>query len=80
MHASPVPRGAGICFASVALAVSFATLIWDINHLQRYFYIYIAIAIVFAAGLLDDRKGLSPKLKFIRIEYYVFNMKFFFPC
>jgi UDP-GlcNAc:undecaprenyl-phosphate GlcNAc-1-phosphate transferase len=67
MHASPVPRGAGICFASVALAVSFATLIWDINHLQRYFYIYIAIAIVFAAGLLDDRKGLSPKLKFMFI-------------
>ncbi|BDY13587.1 glycosyltransferase family 4 protein [Hydrogenimonas cancrithermarum] len=67
MHTSPIPRGAGICFVGVSLVISLVALLWNINHLQQYYYVYAAVAIVFAAGLLDDRKGLSPKLKFLFI-------------
>ncbi|MCF6201157.1 MAG: undecaprenyl/decaprenyl-phosphate alpha-N-acetylglucosaminyl 1-phosphate transferase [Hydrogenimonas sp.] len=67
MHANPTPRGAGICFGLASLLVSFVAIALDLNRLQEYYYVYIAIAVVFAAGYLDDKKGLSPKVKFIFI-------------
>lgn len=67
MHANPIPRGAGLCFISAFLLVSFVAVAFDMNRLREFYYVYIAIAIVFAAGVLDDRKGLSPKRKFLFI-------------
>ena len=64
MHTKPIPRGAGICFVLVSLLVSFAAIILDLNRLQEYYYVYIAISLVFATGFLDDKKGVSPKVKF----------------
>ncbi len=67
MHVKPVPRGAGICFVVSALSVSLISILFDLNQLQQYYYVYIAIAIVFLAGYVDDQKGLSPKIKFLFI-------------
>ncbi len=67
IHAKPIPRGAGLCFVSIFLIVSFTAVIFDLNSLGEYYYVYIAIAIVFAAGVIDDIKNISPKVKFIFI-------------
>jgi len=69
MHKSPIPRGAGTCFVSATLLVSFVAVFFDLNSLQEYYYVYVAIAIVFVAGLLDDYVGLSPKKKFLFIIF-----------
>ncbi len=67
MHTNPIPRGAGLCFISAFLLVSFIAVLFDMNRLGEFYYVYIAIAIVFAAGVMDDRRGLSPKRKFLFI-------------
>ncbi len=67
MHKTPIPRGAGVAFVSSALLVSFLLMIFDYEQLSRYFWIYLAILIVFIGGVIDDRKGVSPKIKFIFI-------------
>ena len=69
MHENPIPRGAGTCFVSAMLLVSFIAVFFDLNRLQEYYYVYVAIAIVFIAGLLDDYAGLSPKKKFLFIIF-----------
>ncbi|BBG65191.1 undecaprenyl-phosphate N-acetylglucosaminyl 1-phosphate transferase [Hydrogenimonas sp.] len=67
MHKTPIPRGAGVCFVTALLLVSFTAVVFDLNRLQEYYYVYVAIAIVFVAGLLDDYAGLPPKKKFFFI-------------
>jgi len=64
MHNTVTPRGAGIAFvSSIFLILSF----FDFDYLIKYYYIYLAILIVFIAGVLDDYKDISPKIKFIFI-------------
>jgi UDP-GlcNAc:undecaprenyl-phosphate GlcNAc-1-phosphate transferase len=67
MHQDPIPRGAGICFSITALLTSFVAILFNFNELQQYFPIYIAVALVFLAGFLDDKKGVPPKTKFLFI-------------
>ena len=67
MHTDPVPRGGGICFAGATLTVSFLSILFDYQQLAQYYYVYIAIAIVFFTGIYDDKKGISPKIKFLFI-------------
>ncbi|WP_456451128.1 glycosyltransferase family 4 protein [Hydrogenimonas sp.] len=67
MHKNPIPRGAGICFSLTALLISLVAIVFDINLLQQHFLIYIAVALVFLAGFLDDRYGVPPKTKFVFI-------------
>ena len=67
MHFKPIPRGAGICFVSISLLISLIAVVFDLNHLQQYYYVYLATAIVFLAGYIDDRRGLPPKVKFLFI-------------
>ncbi len=62
MHKKMTPRGAGIAFV---LSVFFAVLLFDFGHFKTYYYIYLAIGIVFIAGAWDDLKNVSPKIKFI---------------
>ena len=67
MHSQPIPRGAALCFGGVAIFVSLVSIVLGLNHIQHYWYVYLAIAMVFAAGFLDDRTGVTPKLKFLFI-------------
>ena len=64
IHEKSIPRGAGIAFV---IAVFVELLIFDLEYLKNNYYIYLAIAIVFIAGIWDDIKDISPKIKFIFI-------------
>lgn len=64
VHIIPVPRGAGIAFI---LAVFIGLFLFDFEYLRTYYYVFLAIFIVFLAGLWDDIKNISPKIKFIFI-------------
>ncbi|MEA3419937.1 MAG: MraY family glycosyltransferase [Campylobacterota bacterium] len=67
MHTDPIPRGGGICFVGSTLIISFLAVLFDYRQLTQYYYIYIAIAIVFLTGMYDDKNGISPKAKFLFI-------------
>jgi len=62
MHKKVTPRGAGIAFV---LSVFVSVLFFDLEDFKTYYYIYLAIAIVFAVGVWDDLKNISPKIKFL---------------
>lgn len=64
VHKKPIPRGAGVGFTS---AVLMSTLLFDFTFFLEYYYIYLAIGVVFMVGLLDDKYDVSPKLKFLFI-------------
>jgi len=66
MHTALIPRGAGLAFIS---SVFVALLLFDFSYLMQYYYVYLAIAIVFVVGIWDDYKDISPKLKFIFIFF-----------
>lgn len=62
VHTNPIPRGAGIAFV---IAVFIGLILFDFEYLKTYNHIFLAIVIVFAAGIWDDMKDISPKIKFI---------------
>ena len=64
MHKKLIPRGAGIAFV---LSVYLGLFIFDFEHLLKYYYIYLAISLVFIIGTIDDLENISPKIKFIFI-------------
>jgi len=66
MHKKVTPRGAGIAFV---LSVLLVLLLLDFEHFKTYYYIYLAIAIVFIAGAWDDLKNITPKTKFLFIFF-----------
>lgn len=66
MHDKMIPRGAGIPFV---LSVFFTLLLFDFDYFITYYYVYLAIAIVFISGIWDDYKNISPKIKFIFIFF-----------
>ena len=66
VHKKPIPRGAGVAFV---LAVLIPLLLFDLEHFKTYYYIYAAIGLVFIAGVWDDLKDISPKVKFIFIFF-----------
>ena len=66
MHKKAVPRGAGIFFV---LSIFLVLLLFDLEYLKTYYYIYLSIAIVFIVGVWDDLKSISPKMKFIFIFF-----------
>ncbi len=66
VHKKPIPRGAGIAFI---LAIFITLFLSDIEYLKTYYYIYLAIAMVFIAGVWDDIKNISPIIKFIFIFF-----------
>ncbi len=63
-HTEIMPRGAGIGFV---LAVILTPMIIDFNFFTEYYYVFLAIIIIFIAGGLDDKYNISPKIKFIFI-------------
>jgi len=66
MHDKSIARGAGLAFVS---SVFLTLFLFDFAYLMKYYYIYLAIAIVFIAGLWDDYRNISPKIKFIFIFF-----------
>ncbi len=66
MHKKVTPRGAGIAFV---LSVFLVVLLFDFEHIKTYYYVYLAITIVFIAGAWDDLKDILPKTKFIFIFF-----------
>ena len=62
MHKRVTPNGAGIAFI---LPIFLVVLLFDFEHFKLYYYVYLAIAIMFIAGAWDDLKDISPKLKFL---------------
>lgn len=63
-HVNPTPRGAGVAmfFAYMAVLVLFH---WGFIYENIGFF--LALTLIFAVGVYDDNKGVSPKLKFIAI-------------
>ena len=61
-HKEHTPSGAGIGFF---LAVFIVLLIFHFNYLLSYFWIFLAIFIVFVMGVVDDRYNTSLNTKFI---------------
>jgi UDP-GlcNAc:undecaprenyl-phosphate GlcNAc-1-phosphate transferase len=64
VHQKPIPRGGGVGFVSAVLITS---LLFNFSQFIEYYYIYLAILVVFAVGVLDDRRGVSPVTKFVFI-------------
>ena len=66
VHKNPIARGAGIPFV---LSIFLVLIVFDFEYIKTYYYIYLAIGIVFLAGVWDDLKNISPKIKFIFIFF-----------
>ncbi|MFH0709981.1 MAG: MraY family glycosyltransferase [Pseudomonadota bacterium] len=64
MHKNAIPRGAGIAIFMSVLMVQ-ALFNWD--HLNTYFLVYLAITIVFIIGVIDDIFDSSPRQKLLFI-------------
>lgn len=64
VHKNPVPRGAGIAFVSAVMIISF---LFNFTHFIQYYYIYLSIFIVFIVGAVDDKRGVTPIIKFVFI-------------
>jgi UDP-GlcNAc:undecaprenyl-phosphate GlcNAc-1-phosphate transferase len=68
MHTKTTPRGAGIAFALSSLLMAMILILFD-DDFKEFSLIYLSITIIFIGGVLDDYKGISPKLKFIFILF-----------
>ena len=64
MHKKLIPRGAGIAFV---FSIFINLLVFDLEHLVEYYYIYLSISLVWFVGIWDDLRNISPKIKFIFI-------------
>lgn len=60
-HTKITPRGAGIGFG---LAFFVSILLFNFSLFVEYWSMFLALALVFVVGILDDHKDASPKLKF----------------
>jgi len=63
-HSKVMPRSAGLGFVS---AVLLTPLFFNFNFFVEYYYVFLAIAVILIAGILDDKFDVSPKVKFIFI-------------
>ena len=70
-HCNITPSGAGIGFVMAFFVAMFG---FEFQLLSEFWYIFLAIFIVFAIGVYDDRNDVSAKLKFIAIFIAVFIM------
>lgn len=70
-HCDIIPSGAGIGFIG---AFFISILVFELQIFIHYWYIFIAILMVFVIGILDDRHDAPPKLKFAVIFVAVLLM------
>ena len=64
IHNKPVPRGAGLLFVP---AVIIGCILFSGDKVSTNLNILISILLIWFTGLVDDLKGLSPKIKFLSI-------------
>ena len=64
MHKEPIPSLGGIGFV---LAGLISLLLFEHKHLFEYYYIYLAILIVWIAGIADDVYNVKPRVKLVFI-------------
>ena len=72
-HCNVTPSGAGIGFISASFLGMF---VFEFQFISEFWYIFIAMLLVFFVGIYDDRHDVSAKLKFIAIFFAVFIMWF----
>lgn len=70
-HCNITPSGAGIGFI---LAFFIGIIGFEFPIFIEFWYIFLAIFVVFAVGVYDDRNDVSARLKFIAIFFAVFVM------
>ncbi len=63
-HKKPIPRGAGICMAVGFFFGLCFLFFFDVIELQWLLPLAISVPLVTIIGFLDDRKSLSPGLRF----------------
>ncbi len=66
MHKNNIVSGAGIVFVLTPILL---LLIFHMEHIFKYYYVYAAILVVLTVGILDDIKNISPKIKFMFIFF-----------
>ncbi len=70
-HCNVTPSGAGVGFI---LAFFTSVIIFEFQLFLQNWYIFLAIALVFGVGIVDDRFEVRARLKFIVIFVAVFVM------
>jgi UDP-GlcNAc:undecaprenyl-phosphate GlcNAc-1-phosphate transferase len=63
-HKKPIPRGAGIGFF---IAYLIGISLFSFELVLANWLVFLAIVLVFGAGILDDRYNLKPSIKFLII-------------
>lgn len=63
-HCSIIPKGGGIGFMGAFLL---SIILFHRDIFIEYWYIFVAIISIMLIGMIDDKKEVSPKLKFIVI-------------
>ncbi len=63
-HVDPTPRGAGVAMFFAYMSI---LCLFHLDFIYEYIGFFIALTLIFAVGVYDDNKGVSPKLKFIVI-------------
>jgi len=63
-HCNIIPSGAGIGFISAFFVSIF---LFEFQLLEKFWFLFAALAIVFFTGIYDDRNDISAKFKFITI-------------
>ncbi len=63
-HVAPTPRGAGV---AMYLSYTIVLLLFHPSFMFEYLGFFLALFLIFAIGVYDDNKGVSPKLKFVAI-------------
>jgi len=70
-HCDIIASGAGIGFVS---AITLGIGVFDFSLFIHYWYIFLALSIVFVVGIIDDRYAISARWKFVAIFVAVFVM------
>ncbi len=63
-HVDPTPRGAGVAMFFAYMSI---LLFFHWGFISENIGFFLALTLIFAVGVYDDNKGVSPKLKFIVI-------------
>lgn len=63
-HVAPTPRGAGV---AMFFSYMIVLILFHNSFVIEYIGFFLALFLIFAIGVYDDNKGVSPKLKFIAV-------------
>ncbi|MDQ7042785.1 MAG: MraY family glycosyltransferase, partial [Sulfurimonas sp.] len=61
-HKRVIPRSAGLGFVG---AVIVSLLVFDLEHIVKFYYIYLSVFSIMLLGVYDDKFGISHRIKFL---------------